>query len=268
MMRNLVRPADRSLCSDGTPVPTDETLWLSLLFLLVAVLYASVGQAGASGYLAAMGLFGLPAATMKVTALSLNLLVAAIGTWQFWRAGDLSWRSFYPFGVLGVPFSLLGGALQLPVHIYYPVVGIILILAAVQMVRAARRRPAEAKAPPAVPPFLPALLTGAVIGFISGTTGTGGGIFLAPVILSMNWVSFRRTAAVTANYNLLNSAAALAGAYSIIGAVPSALPFWLLAVGMGGAVGSFIGSRHLPEAVLRYMLAAILAASGVKLLLS
>ena len=119
--------------------------------------------------------------------------------------------------------------------------------------------------PPAQPPFIPALLTGAVIGFVSGTTGTGGGIFLAPVILSMNWVSLRRTAAVTAAYNLLNSAAALIGAYSILGSIPQALPVWLVAVGIGGAIGAFVGSRYLPDSVLRYILAIILFVSGVKL---
>lgn len=129
---------------------------------------------------------------MKTTALALNLLVAGIGTIQFWRMGLLSLRTFYPFAVLGFPFSLIGGAVQLPSGIYYPVVGSILLLSAVQMVRSARRADSSRAAPPDKPPFIPALATGAVIGFISGTTGTGGGIFLAPVILSMNWVSLQR----------------------------------------------------------------------------
>lgn len=247
---------------------TGETAWLTFLFLLVALLYASVGQAGASGYLAAMGLFQLAPAAMKTTALSLNLLVAAIGTLQFWRTGLLSWRTFYPFGVLGIPFSLVGGAVQLPTHFYYPVVGAILLLSAVQMFRSAGKKSAEHPSSPEHPPFVPALLTGAIIGFVSGTTGTGGGIFLAPVILSMNWVSVRRTAAVTAAYNLLNSAAALVGAYSILGSIPQALPVWLVAVGIGGAIGAFLGSRHLPDRALRYILAAILLMSGIKLVLT
>lgn len=90
-----------------------NSAWLSVLFALIALLYASVGQAGASGYLAAMGLFGMAPAAMKVTALSLNLVVAAIGTTHFWRSGLLSWRTFYPFAILGFPFSLIGGAIQL-----------------------------------------------------------------------------------------------------------------------------------------------------------
>lgn len=247
---------------------TDETAWLTVIFLLVAVLYASVGQAGATGYLAAMGLFHLAPSTMKTTALALNLAVAAIGTYQFARQGLLSLRTFYPFGVLGIPFSLIGGAVQIPAHFYYPLVGAVLLISAAQMFRAAIRKYPDADLPPVHPPFIPALLWGAVIGFVSGTTGTGGGVFLAPVILFMNWVGVRRAAAVTAAYNLLNSAAALIGAYSILGALPHALPLWLVAVGIGGTAGSFVGSRYLPESALRYILAAILFVSGVKLVLS
>lgn len=244
---------------------TSETLWLALIFLVVAFLYATVGQAGASGYLAAMGLFAIAPEVMKPTALALNLLVAGIGTIQFWRLGLLSWRSFYPFAILGFPFSLLGGAVQLPAHIYYPIVGVILILSGALMLRRASRA-AALDALPENPPFLPALLTGAVIGFVSGTTGTGGGVFLAPIILAMNWVELRRTAAVTAAYNLLNSGAALAGAYSSLGTLPTGLPLWLVAVGVGGLVGSVVGSRYLSDRSLRRILTLILLVSGAKLL--
>jgi uncharacterized membrane protein YfcA len=247
---------------------TADPVAAGLLFLLVAALYASVGQAGASGYLAVMSVLGMEPAPMKVTALSLNLLVAAIGTLQFWRRGLLSLRAFYPFAVLGFPFSLLGGAVQLPAAAYYPAVGAILLLASAQMLRTALRPAGPRPDPPAAPPFLPSLVTGAAIGFVSGTTGTGGGIFLAPVILAMNWVGVRRAAAVTAAYNLLNSAAALAGARAILPSAPAALPGWLLAVTAGGAAGAFLGSRYLPDRALRLILALILAAAGLRLLLA
>jgi uncharacterized membrane protein YfcA len=119
-----------------------------------------------------------------------------------------------------------------------------------------------------MPPFFFALTTGALIGFVSGVTGTGGGIFLAPVVLAMNWVDVRRTAAVTAAYNLLNSVAALAGAYATLGRFPSALPLWLVAVGIGGMIGASIGARHLPEREMRYVLACVLLGSGLKLILT
>lgn len=241
--------------------------WLGVAFLLIALVYASVGQAGASGYLAVMALTGFAPEAMKTTALSLNLLVAAIATCQFWRVGLLSWRTFYPFGVLGIPFSLVGGAINVPPHAYYAIVGAILLLSGLQMARSAIRT-VSTPSPPTAPPLLPALAAGGVIGFVSGSTGTGGGVFLAPVILAMNWVDVRRTAAVTATYNLLNSAAALLGAYRIMDSLPAALPKWLVAVGIGGAIGAFLGARHLPERGLRFGLAAILSVSGIKLIFS
>ncbi|MBN9279815.1 MAG: sulfite exporter TauE/SafE family protein [Hyphomicrobium sp.] len=238
------------------------------MLLLVAAAYAAVGQAGATGYLAVMGLAGLQPAVMKPTALALNILVAAIGTVQFWRAGMLSWRTFYPFAVLGFPFSLIGGSVNLQASVYYPVGGAILLIAGAQILRSASRAEGNQVRPPEMPPFLPALATGAAIGFVSGTTGTGGGIFLAPAILAMNWVDVRRTAAVTAAYNLLNSTAALAGAYATLGQLPSALPFWLVAVGIGGLIGASVGARYLPERAMRYVLACVLLGSGLKLILT
>lgn len=243
-----------------------ETLLLAVSFLIIALIYAAVGQAGASGYIAAMGLVGFAPYAMKTTALSLNLLVAIIGTVLFYKAGRISWRNIWPFAILGFPFSMLGGAIQLPENIYLPVVGIMLILSAIQMARTALPRKPLAPEKIITPPFAMALLTGAVIGFISGTTGTGGGVFLAPVILSMNWGSARQTAATTAVYNLINSAAALVGANALWGHMSASLPVWLVAVALGGLVGAFIGSRYLSERFLRGILAFLLLVSGVKLI--
>lgn len=242
-----------------------EVIWLAAAFLVIALVYSAVGQAGASGYLAAMALAGFAPLAMKTTALALNLLVAAIGTFHFLRAGRLSWRNVWPFAVLGFPFSLLGGAIQIPEHFYYPVVGAVLLLSAIQMVRSALRKRILSPEPAAPPPVLAALATGAIIGFVSGTTGTGGGVFLAPVILAMNWGTPRDTAGTTAVYNLVNSGAALLGAYVWWDQIPSALPWWLLAVAVGGSIGAFIGSRFLSDRWLRGILALLLFASGLKL---
>ncbi|ALG72628.1 membrane protein [Azospirillum thiophilum] len=248
----------------------EETVELSGLILVVAALYAAVGQAGASGYLAVMGMVGLDPAVMKPAALTLNLLVAAIGTARFARAGLLHWRNVYPFGVLGMPFSFAGGLVHLPAAAYYPVVGACLLLAGLELTRstwvAGRRRAVPAA--PDHPPFWAALAAGAGIGFLSGMTGTGGGIFLAPLILLMGWVETRRTAAVSAAFNLLNSASALLGTWATVPALPPALPVWLMAAGAGGLFGAWLGSRHLPVVALRYLLSAILVASGVKMLMA
>lgn len=230
------------------------------------MLYAAVGQAGASGYIAIMGLVGFGPLAMKTTALSLNLLVAGIGTALFLRAGRLSWRNVWPFAILGFPFSMLGGALHLPERLYFPLVGVILILSAFQMARTAvfgNKTGAEA---PVTPPFMAALVAGAIIGFVAGTTGTGGGVFLAPIILTMNWGTARQTAATTAVYNLMNSFAALIGAFAAWDHIPSALPAWLVAVAVGGTVGAYIGSRHLSDRWLRGIMSILLLMSGIKLI--
>jgi uncharacterized membrane protein YfcA len=243
-----------------------EAVWLAAAFLVIALVYAAVGQAGASGYIAVMALAGFDPLAMKTTALSLNLLVAAIGTAMFLRAGRLSWRNVWPFAVLGFPFSLLGGSIRLPEEIYYPAVGAVLVLSGIQMGRTALRPAPFSPEAAVAPPFLAALVTGAVIGFISGTTGTGGGVFLAPVILSMKWGSPRQTAATTAVYNLMNSGAALIGAFAWWSELPAALPLWLAAVGAGGTLGAFLGSQYLSDRWLRGILSLLLFVSGYRLL--
>lgn len=242
-----------------------DTILMALGFLVTAAVYAAVGQAGASGYLAIMALAGTAPEQMKVTALVLNTLVAGIGTWMFLRAGRLTWRSIWPFAALGFPFSMLGGAITLPGHIYFPLVGAVLVLSAVQMARGALGRGPQAAAP-RHPPFLAALLTGAGIGLISGVTGTGGGVFLAPVILIMGWASARQTAAITAVYNLVNSSAALIGAHRLWDQLPTALPWWMGAVVLGGTLGAALGARYLPERGLRAILALLLGVSGLRML--
>lgn len=239
---------------------------LSVAFLVTALIYAAVGQAGASGYIAIMGLAGFGPLAMKTTALSLNLLVAGIGTVLFLRAGRLSWRNVWPFAILGFPFSMLGGALHLPEGIYYPIVGVVLVLSALQIARTAISGKAARSDAPVTPPFVAALATGAIIGFVSGTTGTGGGVFLAPIILTMNWATARQTAATTAVYNLINSFAALIGAYAAWDHIPSSLPVWMVAVTAGGTIGAYFGSRYLSDRWLRGILSLLLLMSGIKLI--
>jgi uncharacterized membrane protein YfcA len=183
---------------------------------MVALLYSAVGQAGGTGYVALMGLAGFAPAVIKPTALALNVLVSAIGCVRFYRLGLLTWRTAYPFAVLGLPFSLVGGALHLPPLAYQPVVGALLLIAGAQMARSALARKPVDHAARDDPPFFGSLLVGGIIGLVSGVTGVGGGIFLAPLVLSLGWATTRQTAAISVVFNLVNSASALVGSWATL----------------------------------------------------
>jgi uncharacterized membrane protein YfcA len=242
-----------------------EQTVLPAIFAIIAALYASVGQAGGTGYIAVMGLLGYSADIIKPSALALNVLVAAIGCMRFAKAGLLTWRSCYPFAILGAPFSVLGGATHLPAGLYQPIVGLLLLSAAVLMIRSASSAAQRDREAATTPPFVPSLVAGAGIGFVSGVTGVGGGIFLAPLVLSFGWIGTRQASAVSVIFNLLNSAAALAGLWPTLTSFPAALPSWLLAVGAGGLFGSWLGVRYLPPTTLRLVLAALLLVAGVRM---
>ncbi len=244
-----------------------DTLELTLLIFGAAVLYSSVGHAGASGYLAAMAIVGLAPAAMRPTALALNILVSVITTWRFVRAGQFEWRAFYPFALASVPFAFLGGTLHLPSNVYKPVVGVILLIAAAQLVRSAyKAADADAGAEAASVPVLPALGFGAGIGLLSGLTGTGGGIFLSPVLLFMGWAETRRTSGLAAAFILVNSIAGLAGSAFSVADFPASMPIWLATAAAGAMIGTQLGSRLLPVSALRYLLAAVLVIAGLKLM--
>ena len=242
---------------------TDLLIYLTVGILIVAFLYSSVGHAGASGYIAVMSLLSLAPAVIKPTALILNILVASIGTWQFWRAGHFSWRLFWPFAVLSIPFAFVGGYVNLPTHAFKALVGAILIFSAARFLL----RPAgdEVKAEPSRPV---ALAVGAGLGLLSGLTGTGGGIFLTPLLLFKRWAQAKPAAAVSALFILVNSASGLAGNWSSTKNLPAfALPLAVAAV-VGGTVGSYYGSRHFPQATIKRLLAVVLFIAGVKLILT
>ncbi len=237
---------------------------LTLLVFLVSALYASVGHAGASGDIAAMGLVGVPALQMKPIALVLNLFVATIGTIRFYRAGYFSWRSLWPFLITSVPFAFIGGRITLPGTIYRPMVGLVLLYAAYRLValaRAADEQPANTRVP-----LLPAMAWGALIGLISGLTGVGGGIFLSPLLLLMGWAGTRQSAAVSAAFILANSIAGLAGNVAVFHTLPHMI-FWLIpAAILGGLLGSELGSRRLNPTTLRRLLAVALVVAAIKML--
>jgi uncharacterized membrane protein YfcA len=240
-----------------------QSLILGVIIFVAALLYSSVGHGGASGYLAAMALMGVSAAVMKPTALTLNILVAVIATVKYYGAGAFSWSLFWPFALASVPFAYLGGVLTLPGHIYKPVVGVVLLWAAWRSFRTAHD---PAKRVGARPHLLLLLSAGAFLGFLSGLTGVGGGIFLSPLLLFFRWAEVRVISGIAAAFILVNSIAGLLGVISTAPGLPSALPGWGLAAVVGGWVGAEYGSKRLGNPTIQKLLAAVLVVAGIKMM--
>ena len=232
-----------------------------LAIFLVAILYSSVGHGGASGYLAVMALLSVPQVTTRPSALLLNVFVAAVGTIQFYRAGHFSWRVLLPFAATSIPFAFIGGMIILPTSVYKIVLGAVLIAAAVRLAWNLKADPGTKH-----PSIWIALIVGAAIGLLSGLVGVGGGIFLTPVLLLMNWSETKTAAGVSAMFILVNSIAGLAGNYSQLISLPSNVWFWIVAAVAGGLIGSTLGAHRFDSLMLRRVLAVVLFFAGVKLM--
>jgi uncharacterized membrane protein YfcA len=243
-----------------------DTLQLTLLcfaIALIAFLYSSVGHAGASGYIATMTLFGLAAPVIRPTALVLNILVAIIGSFQFWRAGHFSWKLFWPFALLSVPAAYFGGYLQPSASILRVLIGLVLLFSAARLFL--RKRDPETTNPPSKPV---AVGVGAGLGFLSGLTGTGGGIFLTPLLLFCKWAVIRQAAAVSALFILVNSIGGLVGYFTAVHSIPTLGIYLAIPAVVGGSIGSYLGSRRLAPRGIAIFLAIVLTIAGCKLILT
>lgn len=237
-------------------------LVLSACILAMAALYSSVGHGGASGYIAILALFSLAPDAFKPTALVLNILVSAIATLSFSRAGHFSWHLFWPFAATSIPFSFLGGCLRLPTQVYQPLVGVVLLASAYRLFP---RKDGEASEV-LRPSIAVALVAGAALGFLSGLTGVGGGIFLSPLLLLLGWARVKEVSAVAALFILVNSIAGLLGHVGSLQTVPRYVPILAAAAMTGGITGSFFGSRRLPASGIVRALSVVLIIAGFKLL--
>ena len=240
-------------------------LILTGAFAIAAFLYASVGHAGASGYLAAMALLGMAPEQMKPTALVLNLVVGTIALIQFARAGCFSWRLFWPFALGAAPFACLGGSLTVSGFVYRLLVALGLLAAAARLTLPSNPLASQ---PLREPPLLVAGVCGGMIGLIAGITGTGGGIYLSPLLIFCRWGEPRETGGVAAAFILVNSIAGLIGHRPDLAQLPAALPVWAIVVALCGAIGAWLGSRRIAPLVFRRMLAVVLLVAALKLMVT
>jgi len=242
----------------------NDYITASLLFL-GAVLYSSVGHGGASSYIAIMVFMGTPIPTIKPIGLVLNIIVSSIGSYRFIKHKLFDLKIFWPVALGSIPAAYLGGFIQLPTSIYRPLVGIILVIAGFQFLFNIFRHLVPSRKE--VNPFF-GIIAGSLIGFISGLTGTGGGIFLSPLIVFLGWTSVKGASGTAALFILFNSISGLLGNVAIVKSLPQEIYLYSMAVLFGVFIGTQLGIKYLMEEGVKKSLGLVLIIAGIKFILT
>ena len=239
---------------------------LTFIIGIIAFVYATVGHAGATGYIAVMTLFGISADMIRPVALSLNIVVGLITAIQFTRAGFVRFELIVPLVCGSIPAALVGGWLLPPLPLVEALVGCVLVLSAIGVGRVEEgKRSATTSTRMSSKSAL--FFLGVILGFLSGLTGVGGGVFLTPTLLAIKLTDVKRVAATSAVFILVNSVAGLIGWMAAGNTFPEFAPRYVVVVIAGGLLGSYLGAFCLSSRILRRCMAGVLVLAGVKLLL-
>lgn len=242
---------------------TDYSIFLLLSIFAASILYSSVGHGGASGYLAAMALFGVHPEIMKPVALVMNISVTILIIYKCYDKFDIDWKLLTSLVVVSVPFAFLGGILSLDSEQYKLILGVVLLFAAWRMfiTHSIERKLVK-------PPWPIVVAVGASLGFASGVTGIGGGIFLSPLLLLLGWTSVKDSIPVVAAFVLVNSISGLLGYMTSGGGIPETTIMFILVVAVGAYIGIELASRRLSSNGLRNMLGIVLVVASSKMLIT
>jgi len=237
-----------------------ELFYLILFF--VAFLYAAVGHGGASGYLALMALYGVAPEEMKPTALMLNLFVSLTSFIQYYRGGYFLKNLFLPIAAASIPLAFVGGMMPVEENIYKRVLGVLLLFPILRFFFFKNVEDNDLKPSKLVI----AMLTGGVVGLLSGMIGIGGGIILSPILLLLQWTNQKQTAAISAAFIFVNSVAGLAGMFTRGISFTGDMVVYIVVAFTGGLLGAYFGAKKFNQDVLKYVLATVLLLASYKLL--
>jgi uncharacterized membrane protein YfcA len=207
-----------------------------------------------------MTLFNLPTTVIRPTALTLNIAVSAYASWRYIRNKFFDKKLFLVLSLGAIPAAFIGGHINVPNEIYKPVVGILLILSGLRFIFLAATRDRELNAVN----YPLALLMGLSLGFLSGITGTGGGIFLSPLIIWLGWNHVKQASGTVAAFIFVNSVAGLLGNYRSTSELPDTLPLFLGAVIIGALIGTRLGISRFSSVGVKRALGAVLIIAGLK----
>jgi uncharacterized membrane protein YfcA len=240
----------------------DLPIYIYPILFLIALLYASVGHGGASGYLALMGILGVAQASAKPVALVLNCAVSIIAFVQYYRNGHFSWRIFLILAAASIPMAFAGASFDISELVYKRILGMALFITALRLFI-----PVNSDSETTQAPTLFLMLIGAAIGFVSGLIGIGGGIILSPILLLSKWSNVKVTAGISALFIFVNSVSGLSALINR-GITFSNSMYWMLLVAILGAlIGSTLGSQRWNSIRLKQVLSFVLFIAAIKLIL-
>jgi uncharacterized protein len=243
----------------------EQILLAFFLFMTIAALYSTVGHAGASGYLALMVLLSFAPDTIKPTSLILNVIVATIASIKYIKEGFFDKKILLPFAISSIPMAFIGGYISLNPRYFKLIAGFFLVISALLLLirEYSKSNQAEVKEMP----LSYGLGIGGVIGLVSGLIGVGGGIFLSPIIISANWTTVKKASGVAALFILCNSLAGISGHLIGLNKIDHNIIYWVIAVILGGLVGSHLGTVKLNNKIIISLLFIVLLTAGLKFLL-
>jgi uncharacterized membrane protein YfcA len=233
-----------------------------LLLFLVAFFYSTVGHGGASGYIAVLTLIGISPLLIKPSALLLNIFVASISFYHYYKNGHFRWKLFYPFAILSIPMAYMGSFIVLDPTWYKRILGVCLLVAIFRILGLFNRKEITIKELP----LISGLLIGAALGFLSGMIGIGGGIILSPIILLFRWGNLKETSAVSALFIVVNSIAGMVGLSKQEISWPPQVFLWIIVAVIGGFLGAYWGSKKAENKTLKNVLAVVLSFAAFKLI--
>ena len=239
---------------------------LSILFFLTAIIYASVGFGGGSTYLALLFIWGVPYTIFPIIALGCNIVVVSGNCFNYIRAGNLNLKLLIPYLIGSIPLSFIGGSIPIEKQFFEILLFFVLLIAGFLLLINFNSYGGKEKSYRNIPYFV-SIIIGAILGFISGIVGIGGGIFLSPILFLLKVAKPKHIITAASLFILINSI------FGIIGQLTKDIYFeeiylyfyLLIVVLIGGQIGNYLNLKIFPTKVLALITSALVLFVAIRI---
>lgn len=241
---------------------------LAILFLITSISYSSVGFGGGSTYLALLLIWGVPYSIFPAIALFCNIIVVSGNCLNYIKAGNLNLRLLVPYLIGSVPLAYIGGTLPLEKKFFEILLFLVLFIAGSLLLFNFKFYDAKSLVYRKIPARF-SILIGALIGFISGVVGIGGGIFLSPILFLIKADKPKYIVTAASLFILINSIAGIIGHLTKDGILIEILNYWylLVVVLLGGQIGNFLNLKIFPTRILALVTATLVLFVAIRIFL-